>query len=76
MTSIQSGGGTGGEVNTASNIGLTGIGLYDSKVGVNLQFRNIQGNGDITISLDNSNHSVVLQSNVKPCAAAMAIALS
>jgi hypothetical protein len=31
----------GGEINTASNQGTDGVGVYDTKVGVDLQFRNI-----------------------------------
>jgi len=34
-------GAVGGEANTASNIGIGGVGLFDSKVGVDLQFKNI-----------------------------------
>lgn len=34
-------GATGGEANTASNIGTEGMGFYVSKVGVDLQFKNI-----------------------------------
>ena len=34
-------GATGGEANTASNIGTEGMGFYISKVGVDLQFKNI-----------------------------------
>jgi len=30
-----------GEVNTASNLGLSGVGVYDSKSGVNLRFRSV-----------------------------------
>ncbi|KKM70226.1 hypothetical protein LCGC14_1442810, partial [marine sediment metagenome] len=38
----QVGGGAGiGEANTASNIGTDGVGVYDSKSGVTLRFRNI-----------------------------------
>ena len=33
---------SGGEVNTASNVGTAGIGLYLQKLGVDLQFKNIK----------------------------------
>ncbi len=38
---VTSGGGTTGEINTASNQGLSGVGLYLAKSGVDLQFKNI-----------------------------------
>ncbi|MHC4621125.1 MAG: hypothetical protein ACYTEQ_25545 [Planctomycetota bacterium] len=34
-------GGGGGETNTASNQGTDGVGVYDTKVGVDLQFRHV-----------------------------------
>lgn len=47
------GGGGGGETNTASNAGTGGIGFFDGKVGVDLEFRNaISANNLLTISLD------------------------
>jgi hypothetical protein len=46
---VSSGGGTGGEINTASNIGLDGVGFYNDKLGVDLQFKNIAP--DLTTSL-------------------------
>lgn len=44
-------GATGGEANTASNIGTEGMGLYVSKVGVDLQFKNIVAGNGIVIGV-------------------------
>ena len=53
MFDVQSGGGTGGEVNTASNVGTAGVGIYDAKSGVDLQFRNVgPGSALVTVTLD------------------------
>jgi hypothetical protein len=52
-------GGSGGEVNTASNIGTSGTGLYKQKIGVDLQFKNIQANSSkISITEDLPNYLV------------------
>jgi hypothetical protein len=49
----------GGETNTASNQGVGGVGLYDTKVGVDLQFRNINAaSGRVTVALDAGNKEV------------------
>lgn len=54
-------GATGGEANTASNIGTAGVGLYDSKTGVNLAFRNVNvASTRLSVALDNVNHNVNL----------------
>lgn len=50
LIDISSSGGSGGEVNTASNIGLSGQGLFNAKVGVDLQFKNINGSGVVTVT--------------------------
>lgn len=43
-------GASGGEANTASNIGVGGVGFFDAKVGVDLQFRNaIAGSTKLTV---------------------------
>lgn len=56
-----------GEENTASNIGTDGVGVYDQKIGVDLQFRNIapgsskvivtENGDDIDVDVDPSNIS-------------------
>ncbi len=56
---IATAGGGGGEVNTGANIGAGGVGPYNGKVGVQLQFRNINaGSPIITVTLDNPNHEI------------------
>jgi hypothetical protein len=50
-----------GESNTASNVGLSGVGLFQSKVGVDLQFRNIDvGSNKLSVTLDAPNSTVDL----------------
>jgi len=62
------GGGGGGEANTASNQGTGGVGLYHSKVGVDLQFKNINaGSAKITVTNDAPNKEVdidIAQANI------------
>jgi hypothetical protein len=55
-------GGGSGEANTGANIGVGGVGPYDSKVGVELRFRNINAaaGGRLTVALDNPNHEIDL----------------
>lgn len=58
-------GGGAGQANTASNIGVGGVGLYQQKVGVDLQFRNINaGSAIVTVVLDAGNNEVDI--NVDP----------
>lgn len=53
-------GGGGGEANTASNLG-GGVGPYDQKVGVDLQFRSlVEASNMISVSLDGVNHEIDL----------------
>ena len=50
-----------GEITTASNIGAGGIGVYDSKAGSDLKFRNIfSANSILTVTLDDPNNEIVL----------------
>jgi hypothetical protein len=57
-----------GEANTASNVGLAGIGLFNVKSGIDLQFKNIDaGSNKIEISNDIPNKTVevdVLPGNI------------
>jgi len=43
-------GATGGEANTASNAGTTGIGVYYQKTGVDLEFKAIHSTGNISVT--------------------------
>ena len=48
-----------GETNTASNVGTAGVGIFDGKVGEDLQFKKINaGSSKITITDDTSNNEV------------------
>jgi hypothetical protein len=62
-------GAAGGETNTASNQGVAGVGVYYQKVGVDLQFKNINAaNNQISITDDVGNHEIdigVVESNIK-----------
>lgn len=44
--------GGSGEANTASNLGLTGEGVYAQKVGVDLQFKKLSAGANISLSSD------------------------
>ena len=53
-----------GEDNTASNVGTGGVGLFDSKVGVDLQFKNINsGSNKVSITNDVANKEVDIDVN-------------
>lgn len=59
VLNVRATGGGGGEANTASNQGAGGVGLYHSKVGVDLQFKNINaGSSKITVTNDVPNKEV------------------
>lgn len=58
LMAIRRAGGAG-EANTASNQGAGGVGLYNGKVAVDLQFRNINAaSNKITVALDAPNKEV------------------
>jgi hypothetical protein len=46
---------------SASNIGTTGIGVYDSVTGRNLNFKNITAGSNITVTED-ANHNIIISS--------------
>lgn len=51
--------GGGGEANTASNVGTGGVGVFKQKVGVDLQFKKLNGgSAKITITDDTANNEV------------------
>ena len=55
----QAFGQAGGEVNTASNTGAGGIGVFRTKTGANLEFRNINaGSAAITLTDDSANGEI------------------
>lgn len=58
QTWVACGGGGGGEANTASNL-ATGIGLFASKVGVDLRFKSIlAGSSQISVTANGSGNTV------------------
>ncbi len=54
--------GGGGEVNTASNSGLGGVGVFSAKIGADLEFRSINddGSGKIVVVNDGANSEIDL----------------
>lgn len=65
---LQATGVGGGESNTAANVGVEGIGVFDIKNGIQLEFRNINTtNNLLTVALDSLNKEVdltVVESNI------------
>jgi hypothetical protein len=57
-------GGGGGEVNTASNVGTAGVGVFKQKTGVDLEFKKINaGSNKISITDDTTNSEVDIDVN-------------
>jgi hypothetical protein len=53
-----------GETNTASNQGAAGVGVYDAKSGVDLQFRNINAaSNKVSVALDAGNKEIDINVN-------------
>lgn len=58
-TVFSTGGGSSGEVNTASNIGTAGVGVFNQKLGTDLQFKNINaGSTKVSITDDTANGEI------------------
>lgn len=53
------GGGAGGQANTASNVGVGGVGLFKQKVGADLQFKNINAGSNKIIVVDDTGNDEV-----------------
>lgn len=70
LSSSGGGGGGSGEVNTASNVGSTGVGLFKQKSGVDLQFKNVApASNRITVTEDvpsNTAQIDVVSANIAP----------
>lgn len=50
---------SGGEANTASNVGVGGVGVFKQKSGVDLQFKNVNaGSNKVTITDDTGNSEI------------------
>jgi hypothetical protein len=63
--------GSGG-ITGATNINQTGIGVYDSMSGTTLQFRGItSANGYLGVTLDGTNHSILLSLDINAFVAAL-----
>ena len=64
--------GSGGEINTGSNQGSPGVGPFDAKPGVDLQFRNIApGSNKITVALNGKDIEIDLVPNYVATLAAL-----
>lgn len=51
-----------GEANTASNIGLSGVGIYKQKTGVNLELRRLKAGNNVTIT-QTINDEILIESS-------------
>lgn len=59
VTSLAGGGGGGGETNTASNVNTAGVGVFEAKAGVDLQFRGVNaGSSKVSVALDAGNNEI------------------
>jgi len=57
-------GATGGEANTASNVNTTGVGVYEGKVGVELQFKGVRaGSSKATVTDTTGTHTISVDIN-------------
>lgn len=59
--------GGSGEVNTASNAGAGGVGVFKQKTGVNLEFRNVNAaaGGAVTVTNDSANNEIDIGVNAE-----------
>lgn len=57
---------SGGEANTASNVGVGGVGVFDGKVGIDLQFKsiNVGGNAGVAVADDLANNEIDVELDV------------
>lgn len=63
------GGTLSGEVNTASNIGTAGVEVFDGKVGVDLQFKNIKaGSSKVSVTNNTETKTVDIDININALA--------
>ena len=54
-------GSTGGEANTASNVNTTGVGVYEGKDGIDLQFKGIRAaSSNVTVTDSTGTHTISL----------------
>jgi hypothetical protein len=59
ISKVAAGGGGGGEINTASNVNVGGVGVFKQKTGVNLEFRGVNAaSTKVTVALDAVNNEV------------------
>lgn len=62
---LESEGGAGGQSNTASNVGVGGVGPFKQKSGVDLEFKNINaGSNRVIVTDDTGNNEIDIDINV------------